>query len=60
MFSLHGYTSTALTNMSYTGFMKQADINDFVVIYPQGLVHETTDRKRLWNDWIATRLVEFA
>ena len=48
MFSLHGYTSTALTNMSYTGFMKQADINDFVVIYPQGLVHETKGGTH-WN-----------
>jgi polyhydroxybutyrate depolymerase len=48
MFSLHGYTSTALTNMSYTGFMKQADINDFVIIYPQGLVHETKGGTH-WN-----------
>ena len=36
MFSLHGYTSTAETNINYTDFQKLADAESFIVIYPQG------------------------
>ena len=48
MFSLHGYTSTAETNINYTDFQKLADAENFIVIYPQGLVHETKGGTH-WN-----------
>ncbi|MFT6000376.1 MAG: polyhydroxybutyrate depolymerase [Neolewinella sp.] len=44
---LHGFTSNAENIMSYTGFNRLADDNDFAVVYPQG----TTDSqsRAFWN-----------
>ena len=48
LFSLHGYTSLALWNLSYTGFQSIADKEKFIVIYPQGLILNSTGETH-WN-----------
>ena len=48
LFSLHGYTSSALTNLSYTGFESPANKNGFIVIYPQGSILQSTGATH-WN-----------
>ncbi len=48
LFSLHGYTSSALTNLSYTGFESPANTNGFIVIYPQGSILQSTGATH-WN-----------
>ena len=48
LFSLHGYTSSALTNLSYTGFESPANANGFIVIYPQGSILQSTGATH-WN-----------
>jgi polyhydroxybutyrate depolymerase len=48
LFSLHGYTSQALWNLSYTGFQSIADDKKFIVIYPQGSILNSTSETH-WN-----------
>ena len=48
LLSLHGYTSTALTNLSYSGFQQLADEEGFLVVYPQGSILQTTQETH-WN-----------
>jgi len=48
LFSLHGYTSLALWNLSYTGFQSIADEENFIVVYPQGLTLNSTGETH-WN-----------
>jgi len=48
LFSLHGYTSRALWNMGYSGFQPIADLNKFIVIYPQGTILPSTGETH-WN-----------
>ncbi len=48
LFSLHGYTSNALTNLSYTGFGSLANNEGFVVVYPQGSILQSTGSTH-WN-----------
>ena len=44
LFSLHGYTSSALTNLSYTGFESPANANGFIVIYPRDRFYNQLER----------------
>ena len=55
LFSLHGYTSSALNNLSYTGFESPANVNGFIVIYPQGSILQSTGSTH-WNvgGWTAS------
>ena len=46
--SLHGYTSTARTNLSYSGFQRLADEEGFLIVYPQGTILPTTQETH-WN-----------
>ena len=48
LFSLHGYTSRAIWNLGYTGFQPLADQDNFMVIYPQGSILNTTGQTH-WN-----------
>ena len=48
LFSLHGYTSYALWNLSYTGFQSIADEEKFIIIYPQGSILNSTGETH-WN-----------
>ena len=48
LLSLHGYTSTARTNLSYSGFQRLADEEGFLVVYPQGSILQTTQETH-WN-----------
>ena len=48
LFSLHGYTSLAFWNLSYTGFQSIADEEKFIVVYPQGLTLNSTGETH-WN-----------
>ena len=48
LLSLHGYTSTARTNLSYSGFQELADEEGFLVVYPQGSILQTTQETH-WN-----------
>ena len=48
LFSLHGYTSSAIINMGYTGFQELADQHGFLLIYPQGSILSTTGATH-WN-----------
>ena len=48
LLSLHGYTSTARTNLSYSGFQQLADEEGFVVVYPQGSILQSTQETH-WN-----------
>ena len=36
--SFHGYTSTAETNLSYTGLQSFAESEKFIAVYPQGTI----------------------
>jgi polyhydroxybutyrate depolymerase len=44
---LHGFTSSAKNIMSYTGFNKLADENNFAVVYPQGT--QDHQSRTFWN-----------
>ena len=48
LLSLHGYTSTARTNLGYSGFQSLADEEGFLVVYPQGSILPTTQETH-WN-----------
>ncbi len=48
LFSLHGYTSQALWNLSYTGFQSIADEKNFIIVYPQGSILNSTGETH-WN-----------
>ena len=48
LFSLHGYSSSAIVNYSYTGFQRIADREGFLIIYPQGSVLNATGATH-WN-----------
>ena len=48
LFSLHGYTSNALTNLNYTGFESLAGEENFIVVYPQGSILQSTGSTH-WN-----------
>jgi len=39
VFSLHGYTSNNIFNMTYTGFNEISDTANFIIAYPQGTTH---------------------
>ncbi len=42
LFALHGYGSTARNHFSYTNYIPIADMNNFIVLYPQGFPMNTT------------------
>ena len=46
--SFHGYTSTARTNLRYTGLQPLAESEKFIVVYPQGTVLASTGETH-WN-----------
>jgi polyhydroxybutyrate depolymerase len=46
--SFHGYTSTAETNLGYTGLQPFAESEKFIVVYPQGTVLASTGETH-WN-----------
>ena len=46
--SFHGYTSTASTNLRYTGLQPLAESEKFIVVYPQGTVLASTGETH-WN-----------
>ena len=48
LLSLHGYTSTARTNLGYSGFQSLAEGEGFLVVYPQGSILPTTQETH-WN-----------
>ena len=48
LFSLHGYTSSSIINLGYTGFQELADQHGFLLIYPQGSILSTTGATH-WN-----------
>ena len=63
LLSLHGYTSSAIINLSYTGFQELADQNGFLLIYPQGSILSTTGATHWnvggWTEGSTTNDVEF-
>ena len=46
--SFHGYTSTARTNLRYTGLQPLAESEKFIAVYPQGTVLASTGEPH-WN-----------
>ena len=46
--SFHGYTSTAETNLGYTGLQPYAESEKFIAVYPQGTVLASTGETH-WN-----------
>ena len=46
--SFHGYTSTAETNLGYTGLQPFAESEKFIAVYPQGTVLASTGETH-WN-----------
>ncbi len=44
LFVFHGYTSSALTIMNYSGFNDIAEENGFAVCYPQGTIDDSGNR----------------
>ena len=44
IFVFHGYSSSALTIMNYSGFNNIADENGFAVCYPQGTIDDNGNR----------------
>ena len=46
--SFHGYTSTAETNLSYTGLQSFAESEKFIAVYPQGTILASTGETH-WN-----------
>lgn len=47
LFAFHGYGSSALRHLSYTNYMTLADLNNFIVVYPQGATTSTLSAH--WN-----------
>ena len=48
LFSLHGYTSSAILNMRYTGVKKIASEEGFIAVFPQGSILRSTGATH-WN-----------
>ena len=48
LFSLHGYTSTAVFHMRYTGFKEVSGKEGFIAIFPQGSILKSTGATH-WN-----------
>lgn len=48
LFGLHGYTSRAIWFLGYSNFQEIADIEKFIVIYPQGSILTATGETH-WN-----------
>ena len=63
LFSLHGYTSNALTHLSYAGFGSLASSESFIVVYPQGSILQSTGSTHWnvggWTDSSTTNDVNF-
>jgi polyhydroxybutyrate depolymerase len=54
--NLHGYTSNASDQQSYTNFMPIADTANFLMVYPQGTLDNTNTT--FWNAGVNNGLVD--
>ena len=49
LFNLHGYRRLAIDFLGYSGFQSLADVDNFIVIYPQGSILPSSGQPH-WND----------
>ena len=47
LFAFHGYGSSAMRHLNYTNYFSLADLNNFIVVYPQGSTTATLSSH--WN-----------